>query len=212
MLSGRRQAAPPTACQLKMIDSDASKVVATSQRDRRHRDLDAGLNYRLTVICLPNGMPTDPSAESLARGPGAVDLDRICKVIASWVGGTAVAVRVLCMTPADNCPTCFLGRLRAAVSDVVDLEIARDGSGSPEERLIDLINGLVDVSYEIALVFINLAFRPSADLQELFAQLVDDLPPQVHLYLVTDAPPSLSNIARLRVRRQLLEIDWTDAF
>jgi hypothetical protein len=201
-----------------MSDSDAQKAVVTSPAgspagspaDRRHRDLDAGLDYRLTVICLPNGMLGDPSAEGFARGARAIDLDRICKVIASWAGVTAVAVRVLCMTPADNCPTCFLDRLQATVSDVVDLAVVRDGS--LEERLIDLINDLMDVSCEMALVLINLAFDPSADLQALIAQLVDDLPPQVHLYLVTDAPPSLDNIARLRVRRQLLEIEWAEAF
>lgn len=186
----------------------------------RYRELAAGLGHRLTLILINDGRETAlTGSTSSGSPPGSPETDEgvaanrsvnryvdVCELLRHWQSEAPVPVRLVRLTPQDNCPAVFLDHLEAAVAGMVGIKTDRNSAA--EERLIDLVNGLLAVPGELALVLIGFEVLKPELVQGLLASLVDDVPPGAHLYLVGSGAPRLTNLARLRVRRQLLELDW----
>ncbi|MBN1247115.1 MAG: hypothetical protein JXC32_05615 [Anaerolineae bacterium] len=152
------------------------------------RELAAGLNHRLTIVRVPDGGYPDVAQDLIRR----------------WARVAVVPVVMLPLTRQDCCPECLLDHLEAAL--MAEIDPVPRSRRSPEERLVDLINGLMGASQGLALVLVGLEAVLSPEVRDLIEMLVDYLPPAVHLYFVTPIRLPLRNLARLRVRRQLLEI------
>ena len=163
--------------------------------------LDAGLgegvqkaSARLTLICAPAGF-------------GKTTL------VSTWLADlAAVEVAWLSLDEADNDPVRFLMYLIAA------LQTAVPGAGEAAARLLQspqpaaaevvltpLINDISSNGVRIVLVLEDYHVIGTPSVHQALTYLIDNLPPVMHLLLITRSDPPLP-LSRLRARGQLLEI------
>jgi LuxR family transcriptional regulator, maltose regulon positive regulatory protein len=138
-------------------------------------------------------------------------------LLTQWVAEHNIPTAWLSLEPDDNEPVCFFSYLIAALQqlgplfgkDIVPL------LGTPQcvplhHILIQLINDITNNHPEhFALVLDDYHVITADPIVQAMAFLVEHLPPQMHLVLVTRANPPLP-LARLRARGQLCEIRTTD--
>ena len=80
---------------------------------------------------------------------------------------------------------------------------------SIETILTSLINDVSAIPDEIVLVLDDYHVIESLQVDAALAFLIEHLPPQLHLVIVTRVDPQLS-LARLRARNQLIELRASD--
>jgi LuxR family maltose regulon positive regulatory protein len=146
--------------------------------------------------------------EKLALGPGC----RLLLVLAPagserieslrrWAAGDGAPVAWVTLDAADNDPARFLARVRAALESAAGQPL--DGAGSDA---IDLLNALAGLEApQLALVLENYGVIEASAVHAM-VQLMLDYPPRgLLLVLVSESAPLLE-LARLRVRRQMVEV------
>lgn len=164
-------------------------------RPRLIESLNAGLNHKLTVISAPAGF-------------GKTTL------VTEWnrqiQPGTEVAW--LSLDGSDNEVARFLTYLVAALqtidSDLGDAVVSLLGSPRPPplENLITLlVNDLTTLSGRAILVLDDYHVISNLDIHQALTFLLDNLPPQLHLVLVSREDPVLP-VHRLRGQGQVTEI------
>jgi len=181
-------------------------------RPRLLAKLDEGAQRALTLVCAPAGYgKTTLLAEWAARqlagtdagGPGVLAAPRpnFC-----WVD----------LDQADNCPDCFLSYLEASLSGLPWAsgmpwaEMAEAVPPPPLEVIFTaLINDLHQLGLPVTLVLDDYQCVSEPAIHEGLAFLVDHLPPNGHLVVVTREDPPLA-LARLRARGQLVEVRADD--
>ncbi|MFP4346472.1 MAG: AAA family ATPase [Anaerolineales bacterium] len=146
--------------------------------------LEEGLAYRLTLLLGP-------------AGSGKTTLLR------RWAASVRVPVAWLSLTAVDNDPEIWLNRVAEALSPLAPLPLLLPEAG--EERLVALLNILVDLHRPVAFVLDDYHHVTSPQVHALLASGITYLPPAMHLYLAARRSPPLP-LALWRVRRQLLEI------
>ncbi|MGC9467261.1 MAG: hypothetical protein ACP5HS_01595 [Anaerolineae bacterium] len=149
-------------------------------------DLDAGMAYRLTLLIVQ-----ERREQTL--------------LVRQWVAQAQWPAAVVALSDAHNEPSAFLSSLREALA-THDLVPVRSSFSSPMDGMIDLINALSAAPKEFALALQNYDAIDSTKVHDLLGLLLDYLPPQMHIFVLSTHPPPLSNLARLRVRRQLLQL------
>ena len=146
--------------------------------------------------------------ENLALGPGC----RLLLVLApagsqraeslrGWLATGRAPVAWLSLDAGDNLPARFMARL------VQDLERATgqalDGAGSDA---IELLNALAGLELRpLVLVFENYDLIQAEPVHAIVQLMLDYPPPGLLLVLIAESPPPLE-LARLRVRRQVVEL------
>jgi len=169
-------------------------------RDRLLERLGRGAAGRLTLMSAPAGFgKTTLLADWLASGPS---------------GGRLVAW--LSLDPADSQPVSFWTYLVGALQTVspglgVSTLSMLQGPQPPpiETALAPLLNELGSVSGDIVLVLDDYHAIEAPDIHAGMAFLLERLPAQVHVVIVTRADPPLP-LARLRARGELAEIRAAD--
>jgi LuxR family maltose regulon positive regulatory protein len=162
--------------------------------------LDGGLGFRLILVVAP--------AKSGKTG-----------LLRQWAGHSLAArayrVAWVALTPTDNLPETFLANLTSALQ--VNLNSHENPSMAPENRetfhledsFIELINALTLLPGETVLILDNYHLIEAPAVHKAVGLMLDYLPAQAHLVIATQTEPPLQ-IARLRVRRQVMEITPPD--
>jgi LuxR family transcriptional regulator, maltose regulon positive regulatory protein len=166
-------------------------------RPRLLERLNEGLHGKLTLISAPAGFgKTTLVSHWLAR----------CERPTAW----------LSLDEGDNDPARFLTYLVAAVQTIA----ATMGAGvlgvlnSPQPLPLDsmvttLLNELTTIQEQFILVLDDYHLLDSQPVDQALTFLVEHLPPQMHLVMVTREDPQLP-LARLRARGYLTEVRATD--
>jgi len=169
-------------------------------RGRLRERLSRGTESKLTLISAPAGFgKTTLLAEWLASRPGPEDA-------AAW----------LSLDPADAQSASFwayvISALQTAAPGVGATPLALlEGPQPPpiETVLAQLLNELGGVPRDTILVLDDYHVIDAPDVHEAMAFLLDHLPPQLHVVIITRADPPLP-LARLRARGELTEIRAAD--
>lgn len=162
---------------------------------RLNHGLRAG--HRLTLISAPAGY----GKTTLAR---------------DWVAASERPTAWLSLDEADDEPGRFLTYLIAALQTVVTglgaqvLTAVQSGqTGSTDLLLTPLLNELASLDDDLILVLDDFHMIGSLAVQSAVTFLVEQLPTQVHLVIVTREDPPLP-LARLRARGQMSELRAAD--
>ncbi len=149
--------------------------------------LDAGRSYRLTLVLAP---------------PGSAWEARLRR----WQAGLEHPVARIVLTAADSAPAHFLTTLIEGVSALCPAVRRVDRDQPLEAGVVDVLNALLTLSHDVVLLLERYEAIASPDVHAAVARMLDYLPPQVRLVLVSREVPPLSNLPRLRARRQLWEV------
>ncbi|HVA86291.1 MAG TPA: AAA family ATPase, partial [Candidatus Saccharimonadales bacterium] len=169
----------------------------TVPRPRLRDRLDEASGRRLTLVSAPAGF-------------GKTSL------VADWVATCGKPVAWLSLDEADADPSRFLAYLVASLRTVVPgagealLPLLASPQPPPIESTVTaLVNDLADAPGEFVLVLDDLHVVDSRVVDAALAFLVEHLPPQLHLVLVTREDPALP-LARLRACGDVLELRAAD--
>ncbi len=167
-------------------------------RPRLTKQLNAGLHRKLTLISAPAGFGKTTLLSEWAAG---------CNRLVAWVS----------LDKDDNDLARFLSYLVAALQSIspgIGAEILDTFQSpqllSPESLVTMLINQINAAALEcFILVLDDYHFITAQPVSTALSFLLDHLPAQMHLVIVSRADPPLS-IARLRARGQLTELGQND--
>jgi LuxR family transcriptional regulator, maltose regulon positive regulatory protein len=118
----------------------------------------------------------------------------------AWLADRRLPVAWIVLDSVDNLPTRFLARLREALAaaGLVPAGISSDA--------VDLLNALADrQAPELVVVLENYDAIEAAEVHAIVQLMLDYPPPGLLVVLVSETMPPLA-LARLRVRRQLVEV------
>jgi LuxR family maltose regulon positive regulatory protein len=137
-------------------------------------------------------------------------------LINNWIFSAKPAVAWLSLDERDNDSTRFwtyvVAALQAIEADIGDsaLPLLQSSQVPPlESVLTTLINEVVLIPTEVALVLDDYHVIDSAVVDETLTFLLDHLPPQMHLIITTREDPNLP-LARYRSRGQMMELRAAD--
>jgi LuxR family maltose regulon positive regulatory protein len=139
-------------------------------------------------------------------------------LVAEWLAAAAADGRTaawLSLDERDNNPALFWTYLVAALNAAAhgDGTSARPPLQPPpspgEAGLATLLNDLHGISSDVVLVLDDYHVIEARDVQDGMAFLLEHLPPEIHLVIVSRADPALP-LARLRGRGELVEIRAAD--
>ncbi len=191
----RRMAAPLLASKLRVPLARQHRVARPALLARLTTGLDSGC--RLTLISAPAGY----GKTTLAR---------------DWVAASERPAAWLSLEEADDEPGRFLTYLIAALQTVVAglgaqvLTAVQSGqTGSTDLLLTALLNDLASLDDDLILVLDDFQMIGSLAVQSAVTFLVEQLPAQVHLVIVTREDPPIP-LARLRARGQMSELRASD--
>jgi len=178
-------------------------------RPRLIERLDDGLNRKLALVSAPAGFGKTTLVSEWVGNLGLVSANKYRGIYkTAW----------LSLDEGDNDLARFLVYLiaalnRAAGSEATLGESAQAMLQSPqlptEAILTSLINEVSAIPDEIVFVFDDYHVIESPLVDDALAFLIEHLPPQLHLVIVTRVDPQLS-LARLRARNQLTELRAAD--
>lgn len=161
-------------------------------RPRVMARLQEGQGRLLTLLCAAagSGKTTAVSQYSAGRGDVAwVSLDAGDGSLAQFTAYVAAALQ----------------RVEPGIgADAVGV-LHSSGRGSPLEVGMALVNDLALLRHDLTLVLDDYHLAETEEIRQLVAFVVEHVPPQVHLVIVSQNDPQLP-LARLRARGQLIEI------
>ena len=132
-------------------------------------------------------------------------------LVGSWLKETGIPSAWLSLDDGDNDPIRFMQYLLAALAPLApgiqdDLSGMLRGTQPAHENVINLLaNELASFSGPFVLVLDDFHLIRSEPVLKILSYLLDHLPPQMHLAVLTRADPPLP-LSRLRARGQLLDI------
>jgi len=167
------------------------------ERLRLMQRLDAGLQGKLTLVCAPAGF-----GKSTLLGAWA----QTCEHPSAW----------LSLDKGDRDPNQFAAYLTASFrsisADLGDGALALAQARPrprPEAVLIHLINRIAMRRGRLVLVLDDYQFASSLEVDALLAFLIDNLPAQLHLVVVSREAPAIP-LGRLRAQGQVLDMGPQD--
>ncbi len=166
-------------------------------RPRLLQQLDNALHNRLTIVRAPAGF-------------GKTTL------VADWVAVRKLPTGWLSLDSADSDPSRFTRHLIAAARQIsptscgaIDLHDLSNPL-SLTDILPIFINDLADLAQHSILVLDDYHLVDSAKIQAGIGMLLEHTPINLHLIMTARGIPALTNLPRLRVRGQMVEIDSAD--
>ncbi len=171
-------------------------------RSRLSERLDRWRASKLVLVSAPAGFgKTTMLTEWLAAPPA---------------DGPARSVAWLSLDPGDSEPAHFWTYVIAGLRTLAPtmgasaLELLQSPQALPVDSVLTtLINDLGGIDGHVALVLDDYHVVESREVHEAMAFLLDHLPPQLHLFIVSRSDPPLP-LARLRARGELVEIRAAD--
>ena len=167
------------------------------ERQRLMQRLDAGLQGKLTLVCAPAGF-----GKSTLLGAWT----QACEHPSAW----------LSLDAGDRDPDQFVAYLTASLrsisADLGDGALALAQARPrphPKTVLTRLINRLVKRRGRLVLVLDDYQFASSPEVDVLLAFVIDNLPGQLHLVVVSREAPAIP-LARLRAQGQVLDLGPQD--
>ena len=139
-------------------------------------------------------------------------------LVADWCAGqgSAYPIAWISLENGDNDPARFMAYLLAALQNIQDglgqdINALMQGGQNPLDTAIVslLINELSDVPGEYFLILEDYHVIESHEIHQMIVFLLEHLPPQMHLMILTRADPPFP-LARWRARSELLEIRVKD--
>jgi LuxR family maltose regulon positive regulatory protein len=132
--------------------------------------------------------------------------------LSEWVSALDLPAAWLSLDPADDDPGRFFSYLIAALQ-TVNRDLGREIEGIlragqlPPAEIVSaaLINDILELEERFLLVLDDFQLIQDPIILQVMGELVDNLPPSLHLVLLTREDPSLP-MARLRANNQLAEI------
>ncbi|PKL10065.1 MAG: hypothetical protein CVV51_00390 [Spirochaetae bacterium HGW-Spirochaetae-7] len=171
----------------------------------------ADLSRRLSEgLLLGDGFARKLTLVSAPPGFGKTSL------VSAWIAALPVGRAWLSLDEKDNDPARFLAYVVSAFQNaepglgawVLDaLEVPQPPS--LETLLTRLVNDLAETSGKLILVLDDYHTVNSPSVDEILSFLIDNLPPRIHMVLVTREDPGLP-LARYRARGQMIEIRAKD--
>ena len=163
------------------------------QRQRLTQRLDAGLQGRLTLVCAPAGFGKST-------------------LLGAWVQACEHPSAWLSLDEGDRDPNQFAAYLTASLRSV-SAELGDDALAlaqarprpPPETVLIQLINRLALRRGKLVLVLDDYQFASGPEVDALLVFLIDKLPAQLHLVVVSREVPAIP-LARLRAQGQVVDL------
>jgi LuxR family maltose regulon positive regulatory protein len=156
-----------------------------------------GFEHKLTLVSAPTGF-------------GKTTL------VSEWIAGCERPAVWLSLDKEDSDPTRFLTYLIAAlrtrvpqVGEAVLGALQSPQPPSPDVILTPLLNDMATVPDSLVLVLDDYHVIDSRQVDDALAFLVEHLPPQTHLVIITREDPPLP-LARMRARGHLIEIRADD--
>jgi LuxR family maltose regulon positive regulatory protein len=184
---------PPLATKLFVPQLRPSRV----SRPRLVARLNRALAGKLTLVSAPAGF-------------GKTTL------VADWLQQGDRSFTWLSLDEGDSEPTRFLACLGAALARIhddwsqpIEMALRAPQPPSPQRVVAALINEIISGELELILALDDYHTISNPTIHETLGFLLDHLPPEMHLVLVTRADPPLP-LARLRARGQLAEIRVDD--
>jgi LuxR family maltose regulon positive regulatory protein len=166
-------------------------------RPRLLERLNAGLHHKLTLISAPAGF-------------GKTTL------VSEWLAGCERPAAWLSLDEGDNNPARFLTYLIAALQTIAPTlgkgvlgVLQSPQPPSTEALLTTLLNDLTAIPNQSVLTLDDYHLIEAQPIDQALAYLVEHLPPQMHLVIVTRQDPQLP-LARLRARGHLTELRASD--
>jgi LuxR family maltose regulon positive regulatory protein len=133
-------------------------------------------------------------------------------LVSSWLQESKITSSWLSLDEGDNDPICFLQNFIAALQKIVPaiqpdmLSLLQGTQQAPYDTLLNiLINEIAERDAPFVLILDDFHVIHAQPILELFVFLLDHMPPQLHLLLITRIDPPLP-LFRLRARDQLVEI------
>ncbi|MEO1289601.1 MAG: helix-turn-helix transcriptional regulator, partial [Chloroflexota bacterium] len=132
-----------------------------------------------------------------------------------WAQAMACPVAWLAIDERDNDPkrfwTYLVGALQTLSPDLGQgaLEVLLSPTGEQDVGLTILLNEIADLSEDIVLILDDYHLIEAETIDQGIQFFVENLPPQLHLVISSRSEPNLP-LARLRARRQLLELTAAD--
>jgi len=155
--------------------------------------LNAGLHRKLTLISAPAGFGKTT-------------------VTSSWITQHKITTAWVSLDERDGDPSRFLAHLIAAMQTFDDDigRLASEALHTVQPLAMDavftsLFNEIVVIPHDFWLVLDDYHVLQSPEIDEAMTFLLDNLPPQMHLVIITREDPQLP-LSRLRVRDQLTEL------
>jgi len=190
---------PGASCNVLLLTKLAVPTTRSGavSRPRLVAQLNRGLERKLTLVSAPPGF-------------GKTTL------VSEWLRQSQLPVAWLSLDAADNEPMRFWTYVFAAL-DRLEPGLAADSlamlrSSPPlplEAMLTPLLNALAALERRCALVLDDYQLIGAPAIHAALGFLLDQLPPQLHLVLITRSDPPLP-LPRLRVRGQLAELRDAD--
>lgn len=166
-------------------------------RPRLIEQLNKGINRKLTLISAPAGF-------------GKTTL--VCE----WIADYGRPVAWLSLDENDNEPTRFLTYIIATLQtikpDIGDnlLGVLQSPQAPPIETILtSLLNEMTTIPDNFILVLDDYHLVESPSIDKVLSFLLKNLPPQIHLVIITREDPNLP-LARLRAQGQLTELRVAD--
>ena len=133
-------------------------------------------------------------------------------LVAEWAAQTDLPLAWLSLDEGDNDPIRFLQNFLAALQKIVPtiqpdlLSLLQRTQPAPYDMLLNiLINEIAAHGAPFVLILDDFHVIHAQPILEMLTFLIDHMPPQLHLVLLTRTDPPLP-LFRLRARDQLLEI------
>ena len=167
-------------------------------RLRLVKRMDEGFNGKLTLISAPAGF-------------GKTTL------LVDWIHRHKIPVAWFSVDKADNDPLHFLTYVilglqgqRAVTGKAALTMLQSPQPPSVESILINLINDVIHIPKDIALVLDDYHLVDAKPIHDMIAFLLENLPQQMHMIIATRSDPPLPLLARLRSQNQLTELRAAD--
>ncbi len=137
-------------------------------------------------------------------------------LVSDWLSRLNTPVAWLSLDPEDNDPLQFWKYVIAAVQTVqpeignTAFNLLQTAQSPPiENLLVDLINQITTLAEKIILVIDDYHLIETTEIHKELNFLLDHLPPQLNLVLITREDPPL-RLPQLRARRQMIELRAAD--
>lgn len=173
----------------------------TVARPRLLEKLQDALEHKLTLVSAPAGFGKTT-------------------ILSEWINQCSRPAAWVSLDEGDNDPVRFLSYVIAALQTITGNGGSNSGDSvltglqstrrpDMKDILTGMINDITETYPPFILVLDDFHIITSPEINEILVFLLDHLPPQMHLVLSSRADPPWS-LARLRVRRQMIELRAQD--